>query len=211
MKRIAAPLALAAAIFVTASASDEAPKSGEKSGADAASAYMEAWQRAGQPGENHALLARFEGVWHGEVTAFGPPGSGPMTGKTTGTQKMELGGRYLVTHFDGDFMGQPFNGVWTAGYSNVHKTFQADWIDNTRTSIEKFTGTYDPAAETFTWTADLTNPVTGGANPVRETMKWTGKDSYLQEFFQIGPDGKAVKMQQIEFTRAEPLNPAGSP
>lgn len=162
--------------------------------------YMEAYRQAGAPVESHKLLAAFVGTWKGVVTAYGPPGSPPMTGKTTGVATMELDGRFLVTRFDGDFMGVPFSGIWTAGFNKTSKAFQATWIDNGSTQIENFAGAWDDSTRTFTWTADLTNIMTGTKIPTRETMKWTGDNSYLQEFFQT-VNGKEGKMQQIEFTR----------
>src|SRR5829696_1589882 len=66
---------------------------------------MKTMMEAGTPGQQHAMLAKWDGKWTAETTMWMSPGAPPMTAKSTAVNKMILGGRYQETSFKGDFMG----------------------------------------------------------------------------------------------------------
>lgn len=163
---------------------------------------MAAMIAAGTPGENHALLAKFEGSWNGTVKMWMAPGETPTESPTTANQKMEMDGRYLYSHFKGDFMGQKFKGVGIMGYNNVLKKFQTTWIDNMGTGVETSAGSYDSATKTYNFSGEMTCPEKGGTVMSRCTLQWTGADSYVEKMYAPGPDGKEFLTMEISFKRS---------
>src|SRR5688500_12842164 len=74
-------------------------------------AMMDAWTKAGTPGDQHKQLAeQFAGDWTTKMTMWMDPSAPPMveTGKSVNTPV--FGGRQVRMDFTGQFMGQPFEG-----------------------------------------------------------------------------------------------------
>lgn len=163
---------------------------------------MEAYMKAGTPGENHKIFEKFVGHWEGTVKMWQQPGATPEEMKTTCTHKIEFGGRYLYSHFSGpDPMGGEFKGVGVMGYNNVLKIYQSSWIDNMSTGVESSTGKYDAATRSFTFTGEMTDPISNGTKKGREVIKLTSDDTCVHEFFTPGPDGKEFKNMEITLSR----------
>ena len=57
-----------------------------------------------KPGPEHAHLKKLEGVWDTTMKM------GPMESKGTATYRMDLGGLWLLSQFEGDIAGQKFSG-----------------------------------------------------------------------------------------------------
>src|SRR5436190_2226869 len=61
---------------------------------------------------------------------------------------------------------------------------------------------FDAASQYFNMAADITDPISGRAYKARGVIHWTGENSYVEEFYRPGPDGKEMKEMEISFTRA---------
>ena len=162
---------------------------------------MAAMMAAAAPGENHKLLAKFEGEWTGAVKMWMAPGQTPTESTSSAHQKVEMGGRYLYSHIDGEFMGDKFKGVRVIGYNNVLKKFQSSWIDNMGTGIETASGTYDAATKTYAFSGEMTCPEKGGTVTCRSTIQWTGDNTFVEKMYAPGPDGKEFLTMEISCKR----------
>src|ERR1700754_1997078 len=77
---------------------------------------MKNWQAYATPGSVHAMLAKSNGTWTATTTMWMTEGGAPMTSTGTAVNKMIMGGRYQVSNFSGNMMGQPFEGISTLAY-----------------------------------------------------------------------------------------------
>jgi hypothetical protein len=93
-----------------------------------------------------------------------------------------------------------FKGMGIEGYDNVKKKFVASWIDNMGTGIELSEGTYDPAAKTFTYTAEV-EMMPGMKTQVREVIKVADNNHMMLEWYE-NQGGQEKKTMEINYARA---------
>lgn len=171
-------------------------------------AAMEATEKAGRPGEFHQHLAMLAGEWSA-VTKFRMAEQAPwMESKGVSRNRMDMGGRFLVSEYAGDMAGTPFTGVSTWGYDNAAKEYQATWRDSVSTGTLWLRGTCDEPGKVFTMTGDCVDPMTNQRKTYRQVTTIKSADSHVMEFFEAGPDGKSFKNMEITYTRGAAATPA---
>ena len=74
-------------------------------------------QEAPKPGPEHELLKKHEGTWETTMKFGG------MESKGTVTYKMELGGLWLTSAFEGEFAGAKFSGRGLDSYDAGKKKY----------------------------------------------------------------------------------------
>ena len=163
-------------------------------------AMMKAWQSYMTPGEEHKLLAKANGKWNEEITMWMSPDAPPTKNTATAENKMIMNGLYQYSTHKGNFMGMPFEGISTTGYDNARKIYVSTWIDNMGSGIMHMEGPYDAATKTVTLSGTATDPMTGKAMEVRETMKTIDDNTQFMEMFETR-GGKERKTMEIKFTR----------
>src|SRR5262245_39930554 len=97
-----------------------------------------------KPGPEHAVLKKLEGTWDTTMKM------GPMESKGTATYKMDLGGLWLVSQFEGSFGGMKFSGRGYDSYDADRKKYVGVRFDSMTTTPMVMAGTYDAAAKTMT-------------------------------------------------------------
>jgi hypothetical protein len=165
------------------------------------SAMMANWMAAAAPGPMHAMLAKDDGAWEGEVTSWMDPAAPPTKSKTSSTNRMVMGGRYQLSEHSGCFGGMPFEGMSIVGYDNMKKVFMSSWIDNMGTTIMNMEGTMDSASRTMHFSGSCTNPMTGKQQNVKQDLTFI--DDNTQKMTMWGPDmtGKDYKTMEIVMKR----------
>lgn len=161
-------------------------------------AEMEAWMKAGTPGDMHAWLARGVGTWDAVVKMTMP---GEPSSESVGTMKIEmiLGGRYQQGHFKGDMMGMPFEGVATTGYNNVTKMFEGSWMDSFSTAIMTTKGGLE--GDKLVLKGEMMDPAKNQMIKERQVFSYPGADKMLAEFYHE-IDGKDVQVMTISYTKS---------
>ena len=93
----------------------------EKQKGEADSATMEAWMKAGQPGEHHEHLGALIGQWNTHIK-WRVTADAPWT-ESTGTAEFKwvMGGRYIVEKTESSMGEQKFEGMGILGYENTAK------------------------------------------------------------------------------------------
>jgi hypothetical protein len=154
------------------------------------------------PDENHALLESFVGSWNHAIQFYPAPGAEPMEMTATSVAGTEMGGRYLVTEFDGEFLGAPFEGQETMGYDKVKQRYFSLWVDNMSTGPMVAWGTYDAATKTLTMEGTFADPMSGNPEKkVRNTTQLMDDGSVHYENWGPGPDGEFYRTMVIHSTR----------
>jgi hypothetical protein len=164
-------------------------------------AMMQAWQKASTPGPNHKLLASLTGQWTFTTKMWMEPGAPPESSVGTAVCTPLMDGRFIQGEYKGTFSGMSFQGFGLTGYDNVAQHFTATWADNMGTSITLMTGSYDPAAKTFTYTGDMDDMMKPGTKvKVRQTVKVLSGDSHVMEWYETR-GGKEIKTMEVAYTR----------
>lgn len=161
---------------------------------------MEAYQKAGTPGEGHKALDPLTGTWNTVILFYPAPGAPPQESTGISENRWILGGRYLEQRFKGMAMGQPFEGVGYTAYDNLRKQYVGTWMDSMSTSVMYTTGTASgPGKWKFTGTMD--DPVTGKAQEIEEIITIDGPDKHTFVMMGPGTDGRMFRTMEIVYTR----------
>lgn len=185
-------LALVAAFALTA-CHGNAPKS--RAQMETSLQEMEAQMAAlAEPGAAHLSLAPMVGTWNTTSQMWSSPGGEAIPGHGTMTTTWTLGGRFLEERFQGEMMGQAFEGRGFLGYDNFEERYQGFWIDTMGTQMMPVSsGKISKDGKVFSLEREVTDPTTGGTarmrdvttivspNEIRFQMYWQaeGEDEFL--------------------------------
>ncbi len=162
---------------------------------------LAAWMALAQPGEEHKALAPLVGSFEADVTTWEGPEAQPQ--KTTATMETTwvLGGRFLRQVVKGSFAGEPFEGLGYLGFDRMKKKYVGMWMDSMGTGVTLSEGTFDAKSQTFTFRAEMDDPVSGQKLRFRETLRILPDGNMFSESFVAGPDGKEFKHMEISYWR----------
>jgi hypothetical protein len=165
-------------------------------------AMMELWKQASTPGEPHKLFGTLAGSWTTQTKEWMEPGKPPMESTGTADMKMVLDGRFLYQEFNGQMMGQPFNGIGIDAYDNIRKKYVTAWMDTMGTGIFLMEGTATPDGKTITLRGS--HPEPGGGKMTHRAI-WKLIDDNTQQFDMYGAHHgqKEMKMMEITYTRKQ--------
>ncbi len=166
-------------------------------------AMMEAWMKAGTPGEHHKLLDDIVGNFTAEMTMVNGPDmpEETMTGKCVNTWVLD--GRYVQTEFYGAWGDMPFKGLGFTAYSNADNEVQSIWMDSFSTLMEMATGTMDIDNRTMHLTAKTTDPAIGMKVDVDEVFTIHSRDTHTFVRRSLMPDGTEMHKMTIVYTRTD--------
>ena len=101
-----------------------------------------------KPGPEHELLKKWVGIWDATMKIGG------MESKGLAVYKMELGGLWLTSTFEGEFGGMKFTGRGLDSYDPVKKKYVGVWVDSMSTAPMLLEGTHDKDKKTTTMTGE---------------------------------------------------------
>jgi len=185
-------------VAVAAVGQDKAAEKAKPAAMDPKAA-MEAMQKAATPGDAHKKLEPLVGTFDAKVTMWMAPGQPPQESTGTSETSWVLGGRFLETKYQGTFMDQPFSGIGYTGYDNVTKKYIGTWMDTASTGMMTSSGTM--SGKNMKMIATMSDPMSGKVMRSTETFTITDNDHNRMEMWDKGPDGKPVKVMQIDYTR----------
>lgn len=157
--------------------------------------------RVAQPGEQHELIAAMAGDWTFSGKMWMDPGAPPMEMSGTSSNKMILGGRFLMQEVKSEYQGAEFNGLGLVGFDRVTDKLQSVWIDNTGTAMLVTSGTCDTKAKVLTSYGSFKDPMKGEMQKIKSVTQMNGPDEIKDEMFLIMPDGKEVKNMEMIYKR----------
>jgi hypothetical protein len=105
-------------------------------------------QEPAKPGPEHEILKKHVGTWEATMKIEG------MESKGVSVYKMDLGGLWLASTFEGDFGGMKFSGRGFDTYDAAKKKYVAVWMDSMSTSPMLMEGTYDKEKKAMTLTGE---------------------------------------------------------
>lgn len=162
-------------------------------------AMMEAFQKAGAPGEPHEEMAASAGSWKFTMKSWMDPSQPPMESMGTAERVMTLDGRVIEEKVVGDMMGQTFHGIGRRGYNNVTGKYWATWTDSMSTGVFMATGSRDETGA-IVMHGEYPNPMNGAMIKVRSVhqRKMDGRESF--EWYEDHGEGE-IKTMEIIYER----------
>jgi hypothetical protein len=156
------------------------------------------------PDEHHERLEPFVGTFKAVVKLWMGPGE-PMVSTGVMTNTMELGGRFLHQHYQGDsnpdapfpdFQGR---GYW--GYNHLLGKYEGFWIDTASTMMQNESGDVDASGKVWTMTSEMPDSRTMKPTQKKSVITLTDRDHNSMEMFFTDADGKEIKGMEIRYTR----------
>jgi len=143
---------------------------------------------------------KWVGNWDATIESMGRDGK-PVTNPAKATVKLAYGGKWLVTEFEGTFMGAAFSGQELLGYDSATKKYPLNWIDSAATSFSTGEGTFDPKTNTMTFTVNGRDDSTGEMATWRQVDVWKDADHHEWSIRTISKDGNEYIQMTIRYRR----------
>ncbi len=164
-------------------------------------AAQEAWMKTIEPGLAHEFLATFAGEWNITTRMWLDPSDPPQESKGTSTATMVFGGRYLKEEMNGEFFGEPFEGMGMSGYDNNRQLFVSTWCDSMGTGIFTSYGSIDESGKVLTYIGTMDEPMSGEiGKAVKMTLTRNDEDHHTFSMYEI-LYGDPFKVFEIEYSR----------
>jgi Protein of unknown function (DUF1579) len=161
---------------------------------------VKAASRSASPNPEIDVLRKWVGNWEATIQSTGRDGK-PVSSAAKATVKLS-GGRWLVSDFDGTFMGAPFIGHEVIGYDPVAKKYLLNWVDSMATSFSTGEGLYSPQSKTLTLTVSGRDDSTGKMTTWRQVDIWKDADHHEWTLRTISPkDAKEQIQMTIRYRR----------
>ncbi|MGK7294780.1 MAG: DUF1579 family protein [Candidatus Wenzhouxiangella sp. M2_3B_020] len=161
---------------------------------------MEAWSAAAEVGEQHLWLSKKTGEWEAEMELWMDPDEPPMTGTASVSRQMELGGRVLLEYWNGEAMGDKFEGVGRTGYNNVTDQYWSTWTDTMSTGLFESHGTAVEGTDQLTLKGDYIDPQTNETVATRYVWLFPGTNREIMEAYE-SRGGEEVLVMRITMAR----------
>jgi hypothetical protein len=150
----------------------------------------------GPPGRaaEHALLAKQAGTWDADIEMMGQKCKGVET------DVMRCGGLWLISDFQGQAMGAPFEGHGTMGWDAAKKKYVGTWADSMGGPMVIMEGTASADGKVLTCFSEGPHPT---GKIVRSKHVTTLVDARTRTYVitSPGPDGKEAPMLKITYTK----------
>jgi len=160
---------------------------------------MAKWAEIAAVNDNHKALEGMVGSWSTTSKYWAAPDGEPMLSTGTCVNSWVLGGRYVMSDYKGDMMGQVFEGIGYMGYDNYKKKYTHLWMDSMSTMWMTSEGTME--GDTCTLHSEFDDPMSGQKVSIRQEVTVIDNDHHVVNMYASTPDGKEFQMMEIKYTR----------
>jgi hypothetical protein len=113
-----------------------------------------------------------------------------------------IGGLWLLSDYQSDVFGQPFEGRGQTGYDPKKNKHVGTWVDTMSDHIILTEGTYDEASKTLTVFSDETDQATGKPARAKYVTEFKDDDTRVFTLSMKPADAKDyVKSMEISYKR----------
>jgi hypothetical protein len=149
-----------------------------------------------QPGPEHEVLERDVGVWDGTIE-MAPPGMPPMTMSGTETSTL-IGGRWLVSDWESDMMGQLFQVHTITGWDAAKKAYVSVSVSTMATELSHSESSFDAETESLTGWMEMQDPM-GGTSKAKVVEEWPEDGTRVVRVYQ--PMNASEPFMTMTFTK----------
>lgn len=146
------------------------------------------------------VLRKWVGAWNATIETVDRRGK-LVSNTAKAKVRLGYGGRWLVTEFDGTFMGAPFTGQEVLGYDPVAKKYIVNWIDSAATSFSTGEGTFNQQTQTMALTVAGRDDSTGKMTTWRQIDTWKGPDNHEWTIRTTNKEGREHIQMTIRYRR----------
>lgn len=158
-------------------------------------------KEVGSPGQGHINLQPLVGKWETQTKIWMDPKAAPQISKGKANHEWVLGKRFIKEEYQGEFGGEPFQGMGTIGYDNVKQEYISTWIDSMSTGMMSSQGRFDPSTKSLEMSGKYTCPMLGREMQNRNVTRILNNNMHIFEMYDHTPDGKEFKSLEITYKR----------
>ena len=171
LRTVLAGVSLATVMLWAAGAAIAGEDKGKKKKAGEIDPMMAQYMKLAEPGDHHAHLSRIVGTWETKVTMWQGPGAEAQITSGISKNSMALGGRYLNIDYEGDMMGEQFQGRGIHGYDNGKKQHTEIWMDTMGTFMYPATGSCSEGGKVLKMMGQFDDPITGESKKMKSITR----------------------------------------
>ena len=153
-----------------------------------------------QQSPEHAMVVKGAGDYEGTMTMWMPGAPEPMKAPCRETVTA-IGGLWTVSHFQMEFMGQPFSGSAILGFDAEKKKFVGSWIDSMNPRITNMEGEWDDSKKAIVMHYDMFDQMAGEMVTMR-SVTTQDANGYTIDFYRLTDDGERRDMQMAMTRKA---------
>ena len=152
------------------------------------------------PGEHHKHLEMMAGEWDSEIKFLMDP-ENPMEWKGTESAKIKMGGFWLISKSEGDFMGQKFEGLGMTGYDQHKKKYVGTWADSMGSYMMISEGSCSKDGKVNTMIGTVYDPMQKKNVTWKQVTKIVDKNKKTFKMYTVGKDKKETLAMEATLTR----------
>ncbi len=160
-----------------------------------------------KPGPEHEIFKKDVGVWDATVETTMEPGGKPNVSKGVETNTLLGDGLWLISNFQSEFLGAPFQGHGVMGYDPHKRKYVGTWVDSMSTGLSTTEGTYDAKTRTLTTRMEGPGP-DGTMMKMRSTSQWKDADTRVFTMYSPAGHGEEFAVMKITYKRRSGSAPA---
>lgn len=146
------------------------------------------------------VLQQWVGRWNATIESTGRDRK-LVKNAAKATVKL-IGSRWLVTDFEGTFLGAPFIGHEVLGYDPIARKYVLNWVDAMATGFATGEGLYDPPTKTLTLSVSGRDDSKNKMVTWRQVDVWKDADHHDWTLRVISPkDGTEQIQMTIRYSR----------
>jgi hypothetical protein len=149
-----------------------------------------------KPSPDQARIDALVGTWNAELEMMG------ATSKGVETCRSALGGFWLLTDFEGEFMGAPFHGHGVTGFDAARGKIVNVWVDSSGSPMTIAEGSFDASGKKLIAESSGLD-MTGKPARFKHVTTITSRDARTFEIFQLLEGGKEELAMRIRYTRSK--------
>ncbi len=164
-------------------------------------ATMERMMRYMAPGPEHAALAGHAGAWSVACKLIESPGAAPASFDGQAESAMVLGGRFLQERFQGQMMGQPFEGLLLMGFDKLDGQYFTIWMDTWGTGYSIARGRAPASGGALDLSGTMRDALTPQGRPFRHVERKAEDGHRVVELYDTLPDGTEWMVMSMDYRR----------
>ena len=159
------------------------------------------WFSLSKPGASHKLLDVFAGDWDVKIRFWSAPSAAPEDSHGTSRLTWILGDRFLQEEFQGDVLGEQYQGLGLMGYDAAARRFMTVWLDSLNTAIAYQHGKYFEEQNRFELSGEVYDPLLGRTKTTRSEIQVVSPNEYTVTMIDTSPSGASFKSLEITYVR----------
>jgi len=156
-----------------------------------------------KPGKHHQHLKLMAGTWDVKSKMYMVPGQ-VMEGIFVEVARIQPGGFWLISNFDGKFMGMPFHGHSVLGYEAHKKQYTGNWVDSLASVMVHSTGYCKMNGKLSVMTGKGYDPMKKRNVTMKQITEIKDANTKIFKMFDVQGKKETLIMEAIYKRRVEP-------